>query len=563
MLAKLKNLNWLELGLVILVGLASYSLHFYHYFDSFSVDIFFFNDPDDAKVYQWNTWHFAHQISRGANPFYTDYMCSPNGTSLWMHAYTIWFGLLNVVVDNVPLAINLGIAIQLVAAFAGFYYLAKRFVMRPYFAAMAAYVSVFNTYILAKCGVHYNLVLVGVLPFLLLYIFKIFPMAEERIVVVRKHFAGFLLLLVIAFFMDYYVVFYALAFLVVYLMWFGFLSRWFGTWSWLKSLAVFGILGVGHLIVRLLRISGLDEKGAIWGAADIRLLLTPGSNAAHSRNWMLEDIPNSLNDNKIYIGISLLVYFLVALIFFYQDYRRDRHSRFFLFASSIFLIVSLPVIRISGQDLFYNFTGLVHFIPFVNNVRAPDRFILLFFVSAAIFIGRVLFLETNGKKGWNKYVAISFGLILWFFKDHQQLKMQPVNQPEESVLLENYRDGTLLMLPFGIRDGYRQFGELDENQLLQQLRYGFKIPSGYLSRLSDETWQYYLENELYKNLILVQQGEEVEGFNWHFAFNQNDIHSLYIPKYMLAKHVSISTMVSHLPVTKKEDENGVLFSLYK
>ncbi|MFT5348592.1 MAG: hypothetical protein ACI9M3_001632 [Bacteroidia bacterium] len=562
MLARLKKYNWLELGLVVLVGIAFYSLHFHPYFTSFSSDIFFFNDPDDAKIYSWNTWHFAHQLSNGNNPFYTDFICWPEGTSLWMHAYTVWFGLLNVFIKNINVSINLGIAIQLVAAFVGFYYLAKRFVMRPYFAATVAYIAVFNTYILAKCGVHYNLVMIGVLPFLLLYIVKLFPIVEERLTVVKKHILSFVVLFVLAFFMEYYMVFYALAFMLVYLMWYGFISTWFDTWSWKKTIRIIGLFGVGHIVMRLLRIGGFQEKGAVWGAADLRLLFTPGSNAANQKEWILEGLSNTLNDNKIYIGISLAVYFIVALIFFYQDNRRDKESRFFLFASVVFLLVTLPVIKIGGKGLFYNFTSIVHYIPFVNNVRAPDRFILLFFVTASLFICRVIFLQTNYSKGWSKYTAFAVTLLAWFYLDHEQVHMNVVEQPLASDILEECRGKTVLMLPFGIRDGYQQFGDFDESQVLQQTQYWFKMPSGYLSRLSDDTWEYYKSNELYINLVNVQKDSPAIDFDWHTNLLNNNIEILYVPKNRSVDSNEIK-MLESLPALIKEDRNGTLYTLRK
>ena len=562
MLARLKNHNWLELGLVIAVGMAFYALHFYPYFDSFSSDIFFFNDPDDAKIYSWNTWHFAHQLSNGKNPFYTDFICWPEGTSLWMHAYTVWFGLLNVFIKNINVSINLGIAIQLVAAFVGFYYLAKRFVMRPYFAATVAYIAIFNTYILAKCGVHYNLVMIGVLPFLLLYIFKLFPIVKEKLTVVKKHILSFVVLLVLAFFMEYYMVFYALAFMLVYLMWYGFISAWFDTWSWKKTLSLIGLFGVGHSVMRLLRIGGFQEKGAVWGAADLRLLFTPGSNAANQKEWILDGLSNTVNDNKIYVGFSLVVYFIVALVFFYQDYRKDKESRFFLFASVVFLLVTLPVIKIGGKDLFYNFTSIVHYIPFVNNVRAPDRFILMFFVMSSLFICRVIFLETNCSKGWNKYVGFTLAFVGWFYVNHQQENMDAVEHSEVNSILEECSGKTVLMLPFGIRDGYQQFGDFDENQVLQQAQYRFKMPSGYLSRLSDDTWEYYKSNELYINLVNIQKDSLGIDFDWHTNLLKNNIELLYVPKNRSVNSNEIK-MLESLPVLIKEDRNGTLYTLRK
>ena len=435
--------------------------------------------------------------------------------------------------------------------------------MRPYFAGVVAYISVFNTYILAKVGVHYNLVLIGLLPFLLLLIFKLFSVENNSIRIHKKYFIWFLLLLILAFFMDYYVVFYAMAFLAVYLLWYGMLSKWFDTWNWKKTSLVVMLFGMGHVLLRGLRISGFDERGAVWGSADFRLLFRPSSNSENLKEWVIQDIPNTLNDNKIFIGFGVIVYLIVALTFFYSSFRQDREARFFLFSSVVFLLVTLPVIKIAGKGLFYNFTAIVHYIPFVNNVRAPDRFILLFFISASLFICRLVFLETYHTSDWRKYVGFSLSILVLSFLDHSQQKMKPVQQPQASVLLQNCKDKTVLMLPFGIRDGYQSFGDFDENQALLQTQYAFKMPSGYLSRLHDETWKFYTTNTFYKNLVELQEDKSVSDFNWHLALHKNKIQRLYVSKSYLAKHKSVEEVISELPALPQEDEIGILFTFYK
>jgi hypothetical protein len=550
-----------ELLLISVVGLLFYCLHFYPYFSEYSTSIFYFNDADDAKVYAWNTWHFAHQIKQGANPFYTDYICSPNGTSLWMHAYTVWFGLLNLVLNNVALSVNLGIAIQLVVAFIGFYYFAKRYVSSTYFACAAAYFSVFNSYILAKSGVHYNLVLLGVLPFLLLYTLKLFPVIEEKLSFRKKHTLVFVALLILAFFMDYYMVFYTLAFMVVYLIWYGLLAQWFEKWNWRKSAILAGLFGVSHVVLRLLRIGGFDEKGAVWGAADLRLLFTPVSTTLNKQERVLANMPNTLNDNKIYLGISLLIGFIVALVYFYTTYKKDKQARFLLFASVTFLFVTLPVIRIEGKDWFYTITGFVHYIPFVNNVRAPDRFILLFFIPASIFIFRILFLESKHKERQYLYIGTAILLASWFYIDHAQQKMKPVEQPVATHFLEEYKDQTILMLPFGIRDGYQQFGDFDEDHLLMQIKYGFKVPNGYLSRLNSDTWKYYKSNELFINLVRLQENKS-SSLDLKAALLHHGYKSVFVPKSYLVQHPTLEQqLILACGEGRLLENNIVLFSV--
>jgi len=277
----------LEYFLVILIGVFSYLTHFYHVISRFSSHIFFFSDADDAKIYAWNTWHFTSQLDKGLSPFYTDSFFYPMGSSLWMHAHTIWFGMVNYMVRDIELAINLGIAIQLIAAFLGFYILSKKMVVKPLFAILVAYISVFNTYILAKSGVHYNLVLIGVVPYIMILVMNIFTPQNFILNKNRTNLLVLILLISVAFFMDYYMVFYGLSFLVIYLCWFFLLHDWFKKWNNKKNLIILGIILVGHFVIRLLRILGVEEKGALWGASDIRLLFTPSNDSLFYNEWSL------------------------------------------------------------------------------------------------------------------------------------------------------------------------------------------------------------------------------------------------------------------------------------
>jgi hypothetical protein len=146
--------------------------------------------------------------------------------------------------------------------------------------------------------------------------------------------------------------------------------------------------------------------------------------------------------------------------------------------------------------------------------------------------------------------------------DHEQVNMKVVEQPLASNILEECKGKAVLMLPFGIRDGYQQFGDFDENQVLQQAQYGFKMPSGYLSRLSDDTWENYKSNELYINLVNMQKDSVGIDFDWHTNLLKNNIEILYVPKNRTVDSNEIK-MLESLPALIKEDRNGTLYTLRK
>jgi hypothetical protein len=146
--------------------------------------------------------------------------------------------------------------------------------------------------------------------------------------------------------------------------------------------------------------------------------------------------------------------------------------------------------------------------------------------------------------------------------DHEQVNMKVVEQPLASNILEECKGKAVLMLPFGIRDGYQQFGDFDESQVLLQTRYGFKMPCGYLSRLSENTWEYYKSNELYVNLVNMQKDSAAIDFDWHTNLLKNNIEILYVPKNRKINS-SERKMIESLAALIQEDMNGTLYTLYK
>ena len=537
---------------MILIGVFSYLTHFYHVISRFSSHIFFFSDADDAKIYAWNTWHFTSQLDKGLSPFYTDSFFYPMGSSLWMHAHTIWFGMVNYMVRDIELAINLGIAIQLIAAFLGFYILSKKMVVKPLFAILVAYISVFNTYILAKSGVHYNLVLIGVVPYIMILVMNIFTPQNFILNKNRTNLLVLILLISVAFFMDYYMVFYGLSFLVIYLCWFFLLHDWFKKWNNKKNLIILGIILVGHFVIRLLRILGVEEKGALWGASDIRLLFTPSNDSLFYNEWSLTGILNNLNDNKVFIGFSILVALIFAVFLFIKRYKNDYLGRFLLFAGILFFLISFPIIRVDGKDLFFNITGIIHFIPFLNNVRAPDRFILMMILMSGLFVFRIFYLFTEGDLRL-KYRVLLLFFLLSFYVDHAQKPMNELKLDQGSDILYQTKNRNVLILPYGIRDGFKMFGEFDVDQVLLQIKYGFKMPSGYLSRVNDEVCE-YSNAAFYENLVKVQSDSSVSNFNWKSNMIEHHIDYVYLPTTFSLLNPKISNITNRLKLIDSDTE---------
>lgn len=520
--------------LLLSLGLVFYSVHFNHYFPHFNDAIFVFEDESDAYVYLWNTWHFKYKISLGENPFFTNHMFYPVGTSLWMHAHTAFFGVINLFTHNPYLAINVGIAISFIFLFLGFTYLAQSFVGRWNWAFLVGYLTTFSTYFLFKAGVHYNLLLMFPAPWILYFVHRRYTCSENKVLqtsLVLFLGTGFSALF------DYYGAIYILAATSLFLLWKWFLTDWFAHFTKMKATTLVGSLILGHVMVRLLRIVGIDERGALWAAADIRQLFTPPKTSRFLGDFASVEFPFT-NDNQIFIGWGLIVFFLIAGVIFSLSKNRSK-ATFWMFSSLVLLMVVVPVIKLNGQPLWYNLTASIHFIPFVNHVRAPDRFIPLLIFSMSTFSALVF--SRRFQHSVASYMLI--GLLLGFsFMCHSQVemrKLEPTSSldrllPTKFEPLHNTNIQSVLVLPFGVRDGYQSFGNFNTLHPKYATEHQKKVVGGYISRVPYEVWTYYQNNTFLNKLVKLQEGKntQITRSELRDGIKTLEIDAICYPKFM-------------------------------
>jgi|GEM_PF-791054 len=504
-----------EFWLVTLLLTLGYLGHFAPYLSSFSDSLFFFSVPDDVRTVSWNTWHFSEQIKSGSNPFATGLLAYPSGSSLLMHAYTPYFGILNLIFNNVALSINIGLGIQMIIMGLGFYYLSKRWLTSPITCFAVAFIAVFNTYYLEKIGVHLNLVLMASVPWLIYLCLASVDYGQAGLnVVSKKKLLLFLALLFAQFLFDYYALFFSLSFLLIHVSYRLLWPKIRHIKSWYLGLAGLGIIGVGHVIVRLLRINGWDKKGAFWASPDVRSLINPSSNNHFLGNFHVQNLPHTLNDHKMFLGYTLLLLLVVAVGFL--GVRKLKNVKvqsqpglgFVALAIVIFLFVCFPVFHVSGKKFLYSFTGIVHFIPFVQNVRASDRFVALLFWLVPLLI----FMVFEGSKNAKTLIPVLGVLIIFSsFSEHKMIKMQKDDTRVEYGLEIPDHIQSALLLPYGLRDGYQHFGDFDSEQLRLQQHHPIALPSAYLSRLSDTIWSSARSNDFLQALVDLQETSGVDA----------------------------------------------------
>ena len=178
-----------------------------------------------------------------------------------------------------------------------------------------------------------------------------------------------------------------LYFPLLYAAWFWFrIGRinWRGHRAWL-GLAV--ILVIGDCVVWGLRHHHFNENSGLWWGGDVsaylmppatsRFLYRPGRHGSPQCRVFLT--PGSL-ENTVFIGYALP---LLALVLWALRLarRRELSARFRRRSGAarwpgcwlVFLMLTVPTLRIYGHDGLNLPTALLHFIPFFNNIRCPTR----------------------------------------------------------------------------------------------------------------------------------------------------------------------------------------------
>ena len=477
----------------------------------------------DSSGYIWDAWHFRKELLSGHNPYHTDWLFYPHGTGLIMHGYLPILGLLNLGLDNPVLAVNVGLAVSAAASGAGAYLLARRWVQNPVLCLLAGFVFTYSPFKLQRLTQHFNLQLTATIPFYILVFLRAFEFQEGRFLprvrswgaVVGCFALGFLTLL-----SDYYVLFGLIYFSLTYAAWFWFRIgriRWreWRTWLWLA-----GILAAGHIIGRLLRLSGIQENSIWWAGDLVAFLMPPPTSRFLYGEWAMRlyhnakvfNMPGSL-ENTLFIGYALPV---LALIMWALRVTRQRpvsqrfrsaDGRPLAWVLVVFLIFTVPTFRIYGHEWLNMPTAAIHFIPFFNNIRCPTRWILM--VGLLLPIVSFSALEAAWATKLRPAVQVSISLLLMAivlveFWPQPYQRMSQVAMPRVYSEVAKLPGTTLVPIPMGILDGNRQVGLMQPEQMFYQTQHAKKLPIGYLSRVSPELFASLDQEPVLHALLQIQ-----------------------------------------------------------
>lgn len=531
-----KTSNVKERIIILFMYITLYLFYFNIQFNDFSTALLYDGKYFDVLQVYWNTWHFSFQLKHFSNPFVANHQLFPQTINLWMHAYTPILGLINLIINNPTLSINIGLFSVFILGSIFAYRLTSIFIRNKIYRFLASTFYMFNLYTINKMGVHYNLLLICITPLLIYTILKAIDINEQKININKKYAYQSILLIFINFLFDYYALFYAISFVILYVFYFKYFRCWLVKFNWKKSIVLVVFFILMHILIRILRLSGVSEKGALWSAADIRSYFL--SSTSYYPDW-LQLNTGLLSEHSLFIGYTMLF----AFCFFIFMKNRDQNTRFLFFTIIVYVMVTSPIVRVNNSDLFFFPTGIIHFVPFVNNIRNPSRFLEMIFLLMPIFIFRKI--ELIKPRINYTWIIIIFLLSSYeqklYAKSYLKTKKYDTNNrlkySSSYTLKEKLPAGSgILYIPFGIKDGFEKWGVFDEEIYLEQSIHELKLSSAYYSRINEKIWDTYQSDVFYTSLILAQKDslvknpteEQVKQF-----ISNNKIAAIYIKEEFL------------------------------
>ena len=479
----------------------------------------------DANQYVWNAWNFQRQVAGGHNPFYTPLLLYPQGTGLWLHTYTPVLGLLNVLLRQPYWAVNGGLLLSFVLSGLGAARLAGRWLRQPVLCALVGFAFAFSPYKLAHWPEHYNLLLTATVPFYVMAYLDALAFAPGRWrpqVRSRRQvaWAGFLGLITLL--SDYYVLAGLVYFSVGYAAWWALRLgevQWRRWQPWAVLVAIFGL---GHFASRGLALAGLDDNAGIWWGGDLagylvpplgnRWLATAGTDALWRSTHF--HAPGSV-ENVTFLGYLLP---LLALALGVAAWRGrpsvgshppapPAETRPFWALALLFALLTMPELRWLGHGLLRLPTSLVHFVPFLNNIRCPTRHVLL--LSLLLPLAACLGLDgwlRRWPARWARVAALA--LALGVVAEYQATSCPLVRAADVPVA---YRVAAalpgpvLFPIPVGLLDGYHKVGAVDATALFYQTQHHKALPGAYISRVPAATFAAFAHEPVLRILLTVQQ----------------------------------------------------------
>lgn len=219
----------------------------------------------------------------------------------------------------------------------------------------------------------------------------------------------------------------------------------------------------------------------------------------------------SIFENFTYPGIIILVgYFILAFIYKKIDNKLKENVKPFLFTSIIFFILTLgPFLHVFGHWSLTVDDGIriviplpyiiLHYIPFLSNIRVPGRLIVGFIFFAYIVCAYIInyFLKNKSIRFKTIFFILFFIIFVVDQKVTDDVIPAPQNYPYKIFqdVKSDKENVSVLEIPFTVRDGFTYFGDGNAiGMTVGEAIFEKPVIGGYMGRVVDYKKNYYIEN---------------------------------------------------------------------
>ncbi|MCX7671964.1 MAG: hypothetical protein N2439_18070, partial [Anaerolineae bacterium] len=512
----------------------------------------------DESTFAWNIWYFKHALlDLHTSPLHSELIWYPLGIDLILYTYNFFNALIALpllLVGNVPFASNMTLLLATVLSGFGAYLLAS-YVLRttirstPYLIRLAAFLAgviyafASNRAVYAALG-HYDMVTTQWLPFYALYLLK--TLREPRL---RNAFLAGLFLALAALAEMIFASFLALFTLIVLLACWRELRPRFAA---LGRLALAGVVAVAIWSPALVPIAREFLTGDYaltgWGeslklSADLIGLLTPtdlnplatgaiAGGVDPAAHWQaalrqVEEGKGRFSDvNTVFLGfVTLALAMWGAMV-------GRRHVAAWSWTALTFAVLALgPLLQINGR---YRFSldnllpegvtfplpfALLHFVPFVNANRAPNRNSVILMLGLAVLaaVGAAWLLArlAQGRPRRMTFAAsaaagvLAVGIIL----EHLAIPLPMTDARVPEIYRQiGAEEGefAIMQLPLGWRNSFGVLGSEQTNLQYFQTVHGKPMIGGNISRAPAYKMAYFARIPLFKALTDLEMYRPVD-----------------------------------------------------
>lgn len=409
----------------------------------------------DAYQFPWNSFVFREQILHLKDPYFTDYIFYPVGTSLLLHSYTEFNSILSLAIT--PLlgymaAYNISVLLSTFLTAVGMYLLAKKIIHHSMASLFAAVAFAFAPFRIVSLFGHINFALIQWIPFSFWALCKLAEKPRPR--------AAFLTALFVAltcYSNYYYAIFLAIGIVVVLI---------YGVWrlpDWRSSRFLLQLPLVGAFLILLLAPIGLHfyrdyTTGAVY-THGLDFELTEGT-SAHVRQFvtvapsnpfiqrLLGQSPVIWPYSKLTPGWTVLILALGGIIFSIR-FREHKVIMFSIMGLFFYLLSLGPTLQV-GQYVIFMPYYLVAQIPYVDHARIPLRFAYMGILAATLAAGYQVSLIAQKLSGLRRStVPVALFLLLLLELACFPLTMTPFDPPRIfQSIAQTKEEESMLTIPF-------------------------------------------------------------------------------------------------------------------